>query len=256
MELFTLECPKCNASLEIEDGLDTFYCKYCGTKLLVDGISGDSLNARLRVKELEHEERLQEADYDYKRFKLVHRSNEEHSRMKHALIVLGLMMFFLLVLIGGLYISHRLTVSGLERLESEIQADITAGDYDSALLKTNDMVLGDSYSHDEKRAWDKKREMYVDLIKQKRREADASNPENIYAPKSSRDFGKLTGEEAKELLEKAGFTNIELIMVEGNAGWFKPANLVEHISFGGKSDFTTEDYCKRDAKITVYYYSS
>ena len=256
MELFTLECPKCNASLEIEDGLDTFYCKYCGTKLLVDGMNSDSLNARLRLKELEHEEKIREADYGHERFKLMHHANEERNKFKFLLIILGACLLLLLLYVGGATIMHRLTVSGLERLESEIQADITTGDYDSALLKTNDMVLSDNYSHDEKRAWDKKRKMYVDLIKQKQQEANASNPENIYAPKSSRDFGELTGEEAKELLENAGFTNVELIMVEGNAGWFKSANLVEHISFGGKTDFTTEDFCKRDAKITVYYYSS
>lgn len=30
MELKSLFCPNCGASLEVEDGLDTFFCKYCG----------------------------------------------------------------------------------------------------------------------------------------------------------------------------------------------------------------------------------
>lgn len=29
-EMKILKCPNCNAALEIENGLDTFYCKYCG----------------------------------------------------------------------------------------------------------------------------------------------------------------------------------------------------------------------------------
>ena len=32
MEFVTLKCPNCGASIDIEDGIDTFYCKYCGYK--------------------------------------------------------------------------------------------------------------------------------------------------------------------------------------------------------------------------------
>ena len=52
MNLFTLECPHCKAALDVEDGLDTFYCKYCGSKLIVEGMSGDSLDARVRLREM------------------------------------------------------------------------------------------------------------------------------------------------------------------------------------------------------------
>jgi len=29
MELKSLSCPNCTARLEVEDGLDIFFCKYC-----------------------------------------------------------------------------------------------------------------------------------------------------------------------------------------------------------------------------------
>lgn len=36
MELKTLSCPNCGANLEIEDGIDTFFCKYCGYKIILE----------------------------------------------------------------------------------------------------------------------------------------------------------------------------------------------------------------------------
>ena len=168
MNLLELECPNCNATLDIEDGLDVFYCKYCGTKLLVEGMSGDSLSARVRLKELEHEERLREADYDQRRFELEHQSKQKRNKLKYALILAGILILLIVALAGGVQISHRQNVANLERLETEIQADIMAGNYDSALLKTNDLDLHDNYSWDEERIWDQKREMYVDMINEKK----------------------------------------------------------------------------------------
>lgn len=169
-------------------------------------------------------------------------------------MILGLMALPAILYFGGISCSHDMHVSELERIETEVQADISAGDYDSALMKANQLRLDDEYSTEQTQSWDKKREAYIDIIKEKKRESDAANPDNAYAPKSSRAFGDLTGEEAKAAFENAGFTNIELIQIDGNAGWFRRANLVEHINFAGKTEFTTEDYCKKDSRITIYYY--
>ena len=219
-------------------------------------MSGDSLKAHLRLKELEHEEKLQDAEYEYKRFKMLHKSEEERSGRRALWMVSAVALLFFILFFGGASCSHNMHVSELERIEAEVQADITAGDYDSALMKTNQLRLDDHYSDEQTRSWDKKREMYIDIINEKRREGDANNPDNIYAPKSSKDFKALTGDEAKELLESVGFTNVEMIQVEGKAGWFRKEGSVEHVNFAGKTDFTTEDYCKKDSKITIYYYES
>lgn len=255
MNLFTLECPNCKASLEIEDGIDSFYCRYCGAKLLVEGMSGDSLNARVRLKEMEHEERLQDAEYEYKRFKLLHKAKEERHSWVIIFILLAVLGVPSFLYFGSVSCSHNTHVAELERIEADIQSDIMAGDYDSALVKTNQLRLDDRYSTEQTQSWDKKREMYIDIINEKKRESDANNPDNVYAPKSSKAFEDLTGEEAKAAFEGAGFTNIELVQVDGNAGWFRKANLVEHINFAGKTDFTTEDFCKKDSRITIYYYA-
>jgi len=63
MELKTLNCPNCNGHLEIEDGIDTFFCKYCGNKIVLDGQSDAAYQAKVKIKELEHEQVMQENKY-------------------------------------------------------------------------------------------------------------------------------------------------------------------------------------------------
>lgn len=69
MEVHQLKCPNCNANLEVENDLDTFFCKYCGSKLIVTGrdeaVIKAKADAMLAEKHLEtsrlkyeHEERM------------------------------------------------------------------------------------------------------------------------------------------------------------------------------------------------------
>lgn len=37
MKFVQIKCPNCGADLEAENGLDSFYCKYCGTKIILSG---------------------------------------------------------------------------------------------------------------------------------------------------------------------------------------------------------------------------
>lgn len=68
MEFIQLKCPNCNAMLEVEDTLDTCYCKYCGTKILISGQSDSVIKAKTELKmadkqlELEKERHRQELE--------------------------------------------------------------------------------------------------------------------------------------------------------------------------------------------------
>ena len=46
MEMHVLKCPHCNADLKIEDGINTFYCQYCGTKIILHGQSDEEIKAK------------------------------------------------------------------------------------------------------------------------------------------------------------------------------------------------------------------
>lgn len=79
MELKSLYCPNCGAAVKPVDGLDTFYCQYCGYQIHLDGMSDEAYKARTKVKQMEHEERMQDkkaakelkdGEQDYKELKL------------------------------------------------------------------------------------------------------------------------------------------------------------------------------------------
>ena len=68
MELIQLKCPNCQATLETEDTLDTIFCKYCGTRIVVADQSKDIIEAKTKLKmadkqlEMEKEHHRQEME--------------------------------------------------------------------------------------------------------------------------------------------------------------------------------------------------
>lgn len=64
MTFHQLKCPNCGATLNVDNGLDTFFCQYCGTKLISDGQSDVAIRAKADIiladKALEKEKLQQE----------------------------------------------------------------------------------------------------------------------------------------------------------------------------------------------------
>jgi len=65
MKINSMTCPNCSAKLEVMDGTDTFYCNYCGTKLVVEQRE-DILEAKVAVEEMAHKERMADKEYEHK----------------------------------------------------------------------------------------------------------------------------------------------------------------------------------------------
>lgn len=74
-----LKCPNCDANLEITDGLDTFYCKHCGCKIILDGQSNATINAKVRIKRMEHEKRMQDKQYAHERY-VIEQENKKYKQ--------------------------------------------------------------------------------------------------------------------------------------------------------------------------------
>ena len=57
-KLFVIDCvcPKCGANLTVEDGIDMFYCQYCGAKIMLQNET--NLKTRFGLKKLEHTEKM------------------------------------------------------------------------------------------------------------------------------------------------------------------------------------------------------
>lgn len=50
MKFVQVKCPNCDATLEIENGIDTMYCKYCGTRIMLEGQSQSVIEAKTKVE--------------------------------------------------------------------------------------------------------------------------------------------------------------------------------------------------------------
>ena len=65
MKMVKLVCPYCGATLSIENGIDTFYCQYCGSKIMLTGQDKKAIDAKVKLKEFEHKERLQQNQHGF-----------------------------------------------------------------------------------------------------------------------------------------------------------------------------------------------
>lgn len=256
MRLIDLKCPCCNANIDIEDGIDTFYCKYCGTRIILEGQSRDSINAKVKIKEFEHVERIKDKEFAQERFRVEKENDQKRFELKWAYMpfILGGAIF--LLVFGGLWLSSRRVVRNLENLSLEIESDYASGDYDSALMKANRLVYDADWSSDEERAWEKKRRFYIEMIEKAKKEAITLDENMIQMPQSSGGFQGQKYQEVVSALQAAGFTSIETLELPEDNSFFKKVGVVDHISVNGRTTFSKEDYFKKDSNITVYYYPS
>lgn len=179
MRLVEMTCNHCNAQLEIDLDKMQAFCPYCGKKLMVDV---DKLSDILLQKEKTRQEK-QEQDFklEDKRISYQHEQTKQTINYKMVLVLfIGLLAIN--VLLWGMIASRQKAkeadekqqveqlVSQLEEVESEIEEAIKAGDYDTALIKANQLRPDNRLSSSEVKAWNEKRETYIKLIKEKQRE--------------------------------------------------------------------------------------
>lgn len=168
MKLNSLSCPNCGASVEIEDGIDTFFCKYCGYKIILEGQSAAAYRAKTRIKELEHDERMVEKKYAQKRYKIEHKAKKKHLKEKKATFIL-LACFLVYVIIffgyfGGKERKSKKQEAELQQLVNEIQADIENEDFDAAYIKAKQIQYTEGWSSKIEDKWNETRRAIIDQI--------------------------------------------------------------------------------------------
>jgi len=62
--------------------------------------------------------------------------------------------------------------SELREIVIEIQEDVTNEDFDSALLKANQLYLDGDFKKDDKKKWDERREEYIRIINEAKEKAE------------------------------------------------------------------------------------
>ncbi len=130
MNYISLKCPGCDADLEIENGIDTFYCRYCGKKIVVDGQSKDTLNAKVQAKRIAERGRIADRVIDLiserTREKDAYKAKQETKQMKYALIaLLGLFLIGLIAVLIGTVGSRNSANQGKENAIQERKSVIS-----------------------------------------------------------------------------------------------------------------------------------
>lgn len=175
MELKSLFCPNCGASLDVEDGIDTFFCKYCGYKIMLQGQSKAAYEAKVRVKHMEHKERLQDKKNAQERYRMESARKEQ----KWGLIVgLGILvavmvLCFVITTVGNA--GAKKQEQELQAIVDEIMIDIENEDFAAAYIKANSLYWDDSWTSEGEDKWDATRNEIIKQIEEAEKAATGSS---------------------------------------------------------------------------------
>ena len=174
MELKSLFCPNCGASLEVEDGLDTFICKYCGYKILLQGQSKAAYDAKVRVKHMEHKERLQDKRDAQERYRMEFKQKDERRTLAIVFGILGAIIAMCLIISAVGNAGAKKQDRELQAIVDQIMIDIENEDFAAAYVKANSLYWDDSWTSEGEDKWDATRKEIIKQIEEAEKKATGS----------------------------------------------------------------------------------
>ena len=174
MELKSLFCPNCGASLEVEDGLDTFFCKYCGYKILLQGQSKAAYDAKVRVKHMEHKERLQEKRDAQERYRMEFKQKDERRTLAIVFGIFGAIIAMCLIISAVGNAGAKKQERELQAIVDQIMIDIENEDFAAAYVKANSLYWDDSWTSEGEDKWDATRKEIIKQIEEAEKNATDS----------------------------------------------------------------------------------
>ena len=174
MELKSLFCPNCGASLEVEDGLDTFFCKYCGYKILLQGQSKAAYDAKVRVKHMEHKERLQDKRDAQERYRMEFKQKDERRTLAIVFGILGAIIAMCLIISAVGNAGAKKQDRELQAIVDQIMIDIENEDFVAAYVKANSLYWDDSWTSEGEDKWDATRKEIIKQIEEAEKNATGS----------------------------------------------------------------------------------
>ena len=174
MELKSLFCPNCGASLEVEDGLDTFFCKYCGYKILLQGQSKAAYDAKVRVKHMEHKERLQEKRDAQERYRMEFKQKVERRTLAIVFGIFGAIIAMCLIISAVGNAGAKKQERELQAIVDQIMIDIENEDFAAAYVKANSLYWDDSWTSEGEDKWDATRKEIIKQIEEAEKNATGS----------------------------------------------------------------------------------
>ena len=174
MELKSLFCPNCGASLEVEDGLDTFFCKYCGYKILLQGQSKAAYDAKVRVKHMEHKERLQEKRDAQERYRMEFKQKDERRTLAIVFGIFGAIIAMCLIISAVGNAGAKKQERELQAIVDQIMIDIENEDFAAAYVKANSLYWDDSWTSEGEDKWNATRKEIIKQIEEAEKKATGS----------------------------------------------------------------------------------
>ena len=174
MELKSLFCPNCGASLEVEDGLDTFFCKYCGYKILLQGQSKAAYDAKVRVKHMEHKERLQDKRDAQERYRMEFKQKDERRTLAIVFGILGAIIAMCLIISAVGNAGAKKQDRELQAIVDQIMIDIENEDFAAAYVKANSLYWDDSWTSEGEDKCDATRKEIIKQIEEAEKKATGS----------------------------------------------------------------------------------
>lgn len=174
MELKSLFCPNCGAGLEVEDGLDTFFCKYCGYKILLQGQSKAAYDAKVRVKHMEHKERLQEKRDAQERYRMEFKQKDERRTLVIVFGIFGAIIALCLIISAVGNAGAKKQEQELQAIVDQIMIDIENEDFAAAYVKANSLYWDDSWTSEGEDKWDATRKEIIKQIEEAEKKATGS----------------------------------------------------------------------------------
>ena len=181
MEIKELKCPECGAKIESDEKVS--FCSHCGAKLYFDdGTRNINYNYKsedvTKIREIEANKEIKMQE------------NSIFSQKQSLLYILVFIAFFIILIISIIlnnYIFLSLTImiaiyiilfkflfkdlesqkKELQHIVDEIYADINAGNYEVALMKTKSLHWTANASIEDKKKWDDIRESLIKIIEEK-----------------------------------------------------------------------------------------
>ena len=168
MKMVVLRCPNCGGNLQVEDGIDTFFCKYCGYKIILEGQDDSSIQAKVSIRGMEHKERLVEKKYAHERYKNESEKKTFFTIMFGCLlaVLVGIVLIFLLGMMEESEVDKQ--EAELQAIVDEIMVDIENSSFDEAYVKVNMLYWDSSWSSEGKKKWDATRKALIKTIEERR----------------------------------------------------------------------------------------
>ncbi len=164
MKLMALRCPNCGSRINGVDGLDTFYCKYCGYQIMMEDMSGAAYAAKTRVRELESEEDLYDMSLAQERFKMKFQREEERHAMKWLMILLLACMSLLFFFAWQEKKEKQERQEELQGLVEDVMEYIDEGNFKKAYATAEQIKWDGGMFNSETRKWNKTRRRLIKEI--------------------------------------------------------------------------------------------